>query len=77
MLSLRALASRLVADGVVEKISHQRVSQLAREDPDFPPTVLIGRSRAVDYRLARPYFAGRKTRPGWRTDLKGRPPASE
>lgn len=77
MLSLRALADRLVADGVVEKISHQRVSQLAREDPAFPPTVLIGRSRAVDYRLARPYFAGRKTRPGWRTDLKGRPPVSE
>lgn len=77
MLSLRALAERLVADGVVEKISHQRVSQLAREDPAFPPTVPVGRSRAVDYRLARPYFAGRVKRPGWRTDLKGKPPAAE
>lgn len=77
MLSLRALADRLVADGVVEKISHQRVSQLAREDPAFPPVVQIGRSKAVDYRLARPYFAGRITRPGWRTDLKGKPPAAD
>ncbi|MFF7851900.1 hypothetical protein ACFZDF_30575 [Streptomyces sp. NPDC007910] len=77
MLSLRALADRLVADGVVEKISHQRVSQLAREDPAFPPVVKIGRASAVDYRLARPYFAGRIKRPGWRTDLKGKPPAAE
>ena len=77
MLSLRALADRLVADGVVEKISHQRVSQLAREDPAFPPVVKVGRSSAVDYRLARPYFAGRTKRPGWRTDLKGKPPAAE
>lgn len=77
MLSLRALADRLIADGVVEKISHQRVSQLAREDPAFPPVVQIGRSSAVDYRLARPYFATRTTRPGWRTDLKGKPPAAE
>ncbi|MFD9047656.1 hypothetical protein [Streptomyces zaomyceticus] len=77
MLSLRALADRLVADGVVEKISHQRVSQLAREDPAFPPVVKIGRASAVDYRLARPYFSGRIKRPGWRTDLKGAPPAAE
>lgn len=77
MLSLRALADRLVADGVVENISHQRVSQLAREDPAFPPVVKIGRSNAVDYRLARPYFAGRIKRPGWRTDVHGKPPASE
>ncbi|MFE6103205.1 hypothetical protein ACFVQ4_25055 [Streptomyces laurentii] len=77
MLSLRALADRLVADGVVENISHQRVSQLAREDPAFPPVVQIGRSKAVDYRAARPYFAARVKRPGWRTDLKGRPPAAE
>ncbi|MFI8865324.1 hypothetical protein ACIGNW_00175 [Streptomyces sp. NPDC053707] len=70
MVSFRALAQRLVADGVVERMTHQRVSQLSREDPAFPRVVQIGRSKAVDYRLARPYFAGRKSRQGERTDLK-------
>lgn len=69
MVSFRELARRLLADGVVEQMTHQRVSQLSREDPAFPPVVQIGRSKAVDYRLARPYFAGRKLRPGRRTDL--------
>lgn len=77
MVSFRELARRLVADGVVETMSHQRLSKIAREDPAFPPVVPVGRSKAVDYRLARPYFATRATRPGWRTDLKGRPPAAE
>lgn len=69
MLSFRELARRLVADGVVERITHQRISQLARSDEGFPPVVPVGRSSAVDYRLARPYFAGRKSRQGQRTDL--------
>lgn len=75
MVSFRELARRLVADGVVETMSHQRLSKIAREDPAFPPVVPVGRVKAVDYRLARPYFASRSTRPGWRTDLKGKPPA--
>lgn len=74
MVSFRELAKRLAADGVVT-LTHQRVSQLAREDPGFPPVVQIGRSKAVDYRLARPYFATRQLRPGRRTDLH--PPVAE
>lgn len=77
MVSFRELARRLVAEGIVETISHQRVSKIASEDPDFPPVIQIGRSNAVDYRLAAPYFRNRITRPGWRTDLKGKPPAAE
>jgi len=77
MVSFRELARRLVADGVVERMSHQRLSKIAAEDPGFPPVVKVGSSRAVDYRLAVPYFRKRITRPGWRTDLKGRPPAEE
>ncbi|MFE5487306.1 hypothetical protein [Streptomyces sp. NPDC056527] len=73
MLSFRELARRLVADGIVEGITHQRVSKLAQDDPDFPPVTQIGRSKAVDYRAARPYFATRKSRQGQRTDLKQRP----
>jgi hypothetical protein len=75
MLSFRALAQRLVADGIVERITHQRLSQIAREDPRFPPVTKVGRTNVVDYRLAAPYFRNRVTRPGWRTDVKGKPPA--
>jgi len=75
MMSFRELARRLVADGVVQRMSNQRISQLARDDPAFPPVMQIGRSKAVDYRVARPYFAGRVLRPGARTDLH--PPAAE
>ncbi len=69
MVSFRELARRLVAEKVVPAISHQRVSQLSREDPKFPPVVEIGRSKAVDWHLARPYFSERKSRQGQRTDL--------
>jgi hypothetical protein len=78
MVSFRELARRLVADGIVERMTHQRLSQISREDPEnFPPVVPIGRSMAVDYRLAAPYFRQRITRPGWRTDLKGKPTPEE
>lgn len=77
MVSFRELARRLVADGVVKSMSHQRLSKIAREEPGFPPVVTVAGAKVVDYRLARPYFAGRVTRPGWRTDLKGKPPAAE
>lgn len=75
MVSFRELARRLVAEGVVPAISHQRVSQLSRDDPKFPPVVPVGRSKAVDWRLALPYFRTRQPRQGQRTDLK--PPAAE
>ena len=70
LLSFRELARRLVAEKVVPKISHQRVSQLSREDPDFPPVIPVGRSLAVDWRLAEPYFRQRKGGQGRRTDLE-------
>jgi len=69
MVSFRELARRLVADGVVERMSHQRLSKIAQGDPAFPPVTQVGRMNVVDYRLARPYFASRKSRQGQRTDL--------
>ncbi|MYT20118.1 hypothetical protein GTW69_07415 [Streptomyces sp. SID7760] len=72
MVSFRALARRLVEDGIVPTMSHQRLSKIAATDPDFPPVVPVGSSKAVDYRLALPYFRARKVRPGERTDLKSR-----
>lgn len=66
LISLRELARRL-------GISHQRVSQLSRSDPTFPPLILVGRSKAVDWKQAEPYFRDRVTRQGERTDLKPPP----
>lgn len=78
MVSFRELARRLVADGIVETITHQRISQIRNEDPEgFPPVVPVGRSNVIDYRLAAPYFRTRTTRQGERTDLKDKPPAAE
>jgi hypothetical protein len=77
MVSFRELVRRLMADGVVETISHQRVSQLSRNDPNFPPVIQIGSSKAVDYRQAAPYFRDRVTRPGRRTDLEKKREATE
>lgn len=77
MVSFRELARRLVADGIVASMSHQRLSKISRDDPGFPPVVEVGRSNVVDYRLAAPYFRQRITRPGWRTDVKGKPPEHE
>lgn len=67
LLSLSEVARRVVAEGIEDRMSHQRVSQLSREDPAFPPVVMIGRSKAVDWRLAAPYFRKRIKRQGQRT----------
>ncbi|MFF2094838.1 hypothetical protein [Streptomyces sp. NPDC058202] len=69
MVSLREVARRVVAEGIANSMSHQRVSQLAREDPDFPPVHRVGRSNSVDWHLAQSYFRSRVTQQGKRTDL--------
>jgi hypothetical protein len=69
LLSLSEVARRVVAEGIEERMSHQRVSQLSREDPTFPPMLTVGRAKVVDWRLAAPYFRKRVKRQGWRTDL--------
>ncbi|MFF0139694.1 hypothetical protein ACFYRN_24975 [Streptomyces sp. NPDC005227] len=69
MVSLREVARRVVAEGIEERMSHQRVSQLSRDDPDFPPVHLVGRSKSVDWHLARAYFRGRVKQQGRRSDL--------
>lgn len=70
MVSFREAARRVVAEGIEDSMSHQRVSQLSREDPGFPPVVTVGRAKAVDWRLAAPYFRGREKKQGRRTDLE-------
>jgi predicted DNA-binding transcriptional regulator AlpA len=74
LISLRELARRL-------GMSHQRVSQLSRSDPAFPPLIPVGRSKAVDWKQAEPYFLNRTSRQGERTDIKTKqaeqPPGEE
>lgn len=67
LISLREVARRL-------GISHQRVSKMSRTDPDFPPLVAVGRAKAVDWRVAEPYFQTRQSRQGERTDIKAKQP---
>lgn len=56
LVTFREAARRVVVEKIAPSMTHQRVSQLARNDPEFPPTLKIGRSKVVDWHLARPYF---------------------
>lgn len=56
LVTFREIARRVVAENIAPTMTHQRVSQLARDDPSFPPTRKIGPSKLVDWHLARPYF---------------------
>lgn len=62
MVSLREAARRVVLEKIAPSMSHQRVSQLARTDPDFPPTQMVGRSLAADWHELRPYFEAHATK---------------
>lgn len=75
LISLRAAARRLVTEGLVEHISHQRLSTIARTDPAFPALVRVGAAAAVDWHALGDYWRGRITQPGKRTDLE--PKAAE
>ena len=48
-------------------LSHQRISQLATDDPDFPEVERIGPSKVVSRAAALAYFDRRQPR-------RGRPP---
>ncbi len=55
-MTFREAARRVVQEGIAPSMSHQRVSQLARDDEAFPPVQKIGRSSVVDWVVAKPYF---------------------
>ncbi|MFF2522266.1 hypothetical protein [Streptomyces liangshanensis] len=56
LVTFREAARRVVAEGIAPSMTHQRISQLARADPDFPESRLIGKSRLADWDLLRTYF---------------------
>lgn len=56
LVTFREAARRVVEEGIAPSMSHQRISQLAKEDQDFPPVQRIGRSNVVDWIVAKPYF---------------------
>ncbi|MCP9205526.1 hypothetical protein [Streptomyces cucumeris] len=76
MVSFREAARRVVAEQIAPSMTHQRVSQLAKDDPDFPPVVTIGRSRAIDWKLGRPYFKA-KAEAAAQRDSRRRMPSAE
>lgn len=62
------------------KISRQRLWDLARSDPHWPTppgaAPRVGRIPLFDWNLFYPYFAGRETHQGKRTDLPPKPDAA-
>ena len=56
-MTFREAARRVVAEGILPSMSHQRISQLHMKDPDnFPEVQQVGRSKVFDWTKARPYF---------------------
>ncbi|BDH04879.1 hypothetical protein [Streptomyces seoulensis] len=76
MVSFRECARRVVAEGIAPTMTHQRVSQL-RTHPGFPPVVQIGRSSAVDWNLARPFFKALAERAAARDSRRRADPIEE
>jgi hypothetical protein len=56
LVTFREAARRVVQEAIAPSMSHQRVSQLARDDEDFPPVQQVGRSMVADWNLLKPYF---------------------
>lgn len=56
-MTFREAAKRVVEEGLLPSMSHQRISQLHQKDPEnFPPVQVIGRAKVIDWVQARPYF---------------------
>ncbi|POG43449.1 hypothetical protein BV881_31870 [Streptomyces sp. ZL-24] len=56
LVTFREAARRVVEEGIAPSMSHQRISQLAKDDRDFPPVQKVGRSNVVDWTVAKTYF---------------------
>lgn len=56
LVTFREAARRVVAEKIAPTMTHQRISQLASTDENFPPVQQIGRSKVADWRLLKPYF---------------------
>lgn len=73
MLTFREAARRVVEEGILPSMTHQRISQLRLADPDnFPEVQKIGRANVVDWKKARPYFEAHAKRAAAR-DPRRRP----
>ena len=63
------IARRVVADGLAESMSKERVRQLHETDPAFPSALgRLGRSLILEWAAVRDYFRQRDLRPvkkGW------------
>lgn len=62
-MTFREAARRVVDEGILPTMSHQRISQLHLKDPEnFPEVQTIGRAKVVDWVKARPYFVAHAKR---------------
>lgn len=79
MVSFREAAKRVVAEEIAPSMTHQRVSQMCRDDPEFPAVFTVGRTRVLDWTVARPYFVARAAAAARRDSRRRmpKPPASE
>lgn len=79
LVSIADMPQKLEAAGL-QRLSVQRIRQLAEDDPNWPTprdqAQKYGRMRLYDWRLIEPYFRTRVSRQGKRTDLPPKP-ASE
>jgi hypothetical protein len=62
LVTFREAARRVVEEGIAPSMSHQRISQLASSDEEFPPVQTIGRARVIDWTAAKPYFVAHAKR---------------
>lgn len=81
LISFADMPAHLEAAGL-KRVSAQRCRQLAEEDPNWPIPLReapkVGRVRLFDWAVLEPYFKGRQSRQGQRTDrMKPKPPAKE
>lgn len=75
-MTFREAARRVIAEEIAPSMTHQRISQLARDDENFPPVQQIGRSKVVDWVNARPYFVAHAKKAALR-DSRRRPKSEE
>ena len=80
LVTFREIARRVEAEGIAPSMSHQRVSQLARNDPAWPVPrdqwKKIGTSYAVPWKVVRAYFVEHAKKAAAR-DRRRRPKTEE
>lgn len=73
LVTFREAARRVVAEKIAPTMTHQRISQLAKGDDNFPATQKIGRSTVADWNQLRPYFTAHAKKAAARDSRRRKP----